>query len=297
MSLKSLEKVKLEKFLEMGGGYVCDFSNRTFGEFIAETANIDIYDKHMGFGGSKANRLREFWNKQPNQIVSKVLDELLDYWRSQLTSGTLYGHQPLNEGLYNECKAIAKRLAADHPVEDADALTPNSSEKDFHLLAQSIKESMSRGNFELDRLHTFVVKYLRTLCQAHGTAFDKKTPLNALMGSYVKSLRDKQLVESGMTQEILKGSIRVLEAFDAVRNNQTFAHDNPILNPEESRLIFSHVSSLIRFIETLEKKRPGSARRSFDSSKLKLSNAFTEEEIDAAFDAAVQLELDKHSEK
>jgi len=31
--LTSVEKLKLEKIFEMGGGYVLDFSNRTFQEF------------------------------------------------------------------------------------------------------------------------------------------------------------------------------------------------------------------------------------------------------------------------
>jgi hypothetical protein len=35
-SLKSSEKLKLESYLEMKSGYVCDFSNRTFAEFVLE---------------------------------------------------------------------------------------------------------------------------------------------------------------------------------------------------------------------------------------------------------------------
>jgi len=43
--LTSIEKLKLEELLEMGGGYVLGFSNATFQEFIWENSNIDIYDK------------------------------------------------------------------------------------------------------------------------------------------------------------------------------------------------------------------------------------------------------------
>jgi hypothetical protein len=51
-----------------------------------------------------------------------------------------------------------------------------------------------------------------------------------------------------MTERILKSSISILEAFNDVRNNQSIAHDNPILNYNESVLIFNHVSSAIKFI-------------------------------------------------
>ncbi|WP_279473995.1 abortive infection family protein [Aeromonas caviae] len=57
-----------------------------------------------------------------------------------------------------------------------------------------------------------------------------------------------------MTERILKSSISVLEAFNDVRNNKSLAHDNPILNYEESLLIFNHVASSIRFIKSLETK-------------------------------------------
>jgi hypothetical protein len=56
-----------------------------------------------------------------------------------------------------------------------------------------------------------------------------------------------------MTERILKMSISILESFNDVRNNQSFAHDNSLLNFNESVLIFNNVSSTIRFIESIEK--------------------------------------------
>jgi hypothetical protein len=56
-----------------------------------------------------------------------------------------------------------------------------------------------------------------------------------------------------MTERILKSSIAVLEAFNNVRNNQSFAHDNPLLNYNESILILNNVSNTIKFIESVEK--------------------------------------------
>ena len=72
--LTSLEKHKLEKYLQMGGGYVCDFSNRTFGDFVRENTGVDVYaDDYVG---SKANRLRAFWTKESNYKVAKLLGEI-----------------------------------------------------------------------------------------------------------------------------------------------------------------------------------------------------------------------------
>lgn len=75
-----------------------------------------------------------------------------------------------------------------------------------------------------------------------------------MFGEYVRALRDGGHLESAMTERILKSSISVLEAFNDVRNNRSLAHDNPILNYEESLLIFNHVAASVRFIKSLEAK-------------------------------------------
>jgi hypothetical protein len=70
----------------------------------------------------------------------------------------------------------------------------------------------------------------------------------------VKALRDGKHLESAMTERILQSSISMLEAFNDVRNNKNLAHDNPILNYEESLLIFNRVAASIRFIKALKIK-------------------------------------------
>ncbi|ATP92630.1 hypothetical protein RMT88_17650 [Bacillus altitudinis] len=47
--LKNIEIMRLEKFLEMEGGYVFDFSNRVFSKFFLETTGKDIYDQQYTF--------------------------------------------------------------------------------------------------------------------------------------------------------------------------------------------------------------------------------------------------------
>jgi hypothetical protein len=59
---------------------VLNFSNRTFEEFILDATGRQIYDAKYDYGsGSKANRLRGFWNEESNPIVAKLLAAMLDY--------------------------------------------------------------------------------------------------------------------------------------------------------------------------------------------------------------------------
>ena len=248
--LTFMEKNKLEKLFGMGSGYVLDFSNRTFTEIVAESTGKDIYDTKYDYAsGSKANRLREFWNTEPNYIVFKLTNDLLDYCQeSSAASG--------QSALHDQCRRIASRLQQALPVPEIDSILPNSGEKDFEILAKSVRDAIERDQPEagLDRLHTFVVKYIRVLCQKYGISIEKNKPLHSLVGEYVRYLREEGIFESVMTERILRSSISVMEAFNRVRNDQSLAHDNPMLNYEESLLIYNHVSSSIRFIASIEKK-------------------------------------------
>ena len=74
------EKRNLEKVLQMSGGYVLNFSNRTFGEFVSDSTGRELSDPKYSIGGSsKANLLRTFWKIEPNHIVGKLLNDLLEY--------------------------------------------------------------------------------------------------------------------------------------------------------------------------------------------------------------------------
>jgi len=246
--------MKVEKLFDMGTGYVIDFSNRTFSEFFLENMGVDIYDSNYDYGsGSKANRLRAFWQKEPNHVVGQLLFKMLEYWRARKE----ISYSEINraeESLYDECIRIAERLIKDTPVKNLNVIETVSDDRDFSLLAKSIKESIRKNEPEtaLDRLHTFIVKYVRQLCEKHGIEHDRNKPLHSLFGEYVKFLRQHNLIESQMTERILKSSISILEAFNDVRNNQSFAHDNPILNYNESILIFDNVASAIRFLQSIE---------------------------------------------
>jgi hypothetical protein len=78
--LSNLEKRKFEKLLGMGSGYVLNFSNSSFAEFVVDSTGLNIYDSRYDYGsGSKANRLRGFWRQENDSIVGKLMGELLDY--------------------------------------------------------------------------------------------------------------------------------------------------------------------------------------------------------------------------
>jgi hypothetical protein len=249
--LSIVEKRNIEKLFGMGGGYVLEFSNRTFDEFIFDSTGKTIYDSKYDYGsGSKANRLRAFWSVEPNYVVGKLLEDLLLYVEER-------GVTQDWEQIFETCRRTAKRLIQDQPVPEIEAITPNTAERDFATLAKSVREAIEKNEPEsgLDRLHTFVVKYMRVVCEKRGISTEREKPLHSLVGEYVRHLKENGDIESEMTERILKSSISTLEAFNRVRNDHSFAHDNCVLNYDESLLIFNHVTSGIKFIEALERRK------------------------------------------
>lgn len=248
--LTGSDRRKLEKLLGMSSGYVLNFSDRTFGEFFDEyRLGIDA-ERYKARGTSKANRVRTHWELDANHVVGRVIGGLIDYAAEENCFGD---STPL---LIDDCRKIVQRLLNDQPVAELDALAATGDERDFEVVAQHVREAIDKNQPEgaLDRLHTFVIKFVRVSCEPHGIEVNRDKPLHSVFGEYVRALRDGGHLESAMTERILKSSISVLESFNDVRNNKSLAHDNPILNYEESLLIFNHVAASIRFIKALEVK-------------------------------------------
>lgn len=242
------EKRKLERLFGMATGYVLNFSDRTFAEFVDQSIGRDIFDQRYNYAsGSKANRLRGFWTVESNSLVGKLLNDLIAYGRdidAFRNNGTLP----------DECDRIGQRLRVAGPVPDLDALRAPIDERDFETLAAQVREAIEKRQPQagLDRLHTFVVRFTRTLCEKRGIVVARDKPLHSLFGEYVKRLRSDGVLASEMALRILKSSISILEAFNDVRNNRSLAHDNPLLDYDESLLIFNHVAASIRFIRSIE---------------------------------------------
>jgi len=101
------EKRQFEKLLDMSSGYVLDFTNRTFEEFIKDSSGRSIYDaRYDNLSGSKAHRLRMFWQKEDNRTVGKVMSDMLDYIGEP-------GRQDVEV-----CRLIVGRLLGKNPARD-----------------------------------------------------------------------------------------------------------------------------------------------------------------------------------
>jgi len=113
----------------------------------------------------------------------------------------------------------------------------------------------------------------------------------------VKYLDQHTLIESEMSRKILKSSISVLDSYNSVRNNQSLAHANPLLNRDESVLICSDIFSLIKFVKSTEDKSAEKKKQEQEKQRVRTKMSFSDEEfsdeeIEAAGDAWIQSQID-----
>lgn len=81
-SLTDVEKRYFEKLFGMQSGYVLDYTDLTFGEFFRRH-QINIHsNKYQVYGTSKAKKIRAFWEQEPDDLVGKVLREMLDAYEA-----------------------------------------------------------------------------------------------------------------------------------------------------------------------------------------------------------------------
>jgi hypothetical protein len=79
-NLRSIDMLVVDDLFDMHGGYVLNFSDRTFATFFAEELKIDIDEpRYSAQGSSKAKRLRYFLQMVDKATAARTLTALWEY--------------------------------------------------------------------------------------------------------------------------------------------------------------------------------------------------------------------------
>lgn len=138
---------------------------------------------------------------------------------------------------------------------------PHKSEETLQTLKEDIDSALARNKPELvlDRLHTFSTKLLRQICSDNGiiTTNDKgdNLPLHSLAGMLKKKYEQEALFQSSFTPVAIQNSIMIFDRYNAIRNDQSYAHDNPILDSMEAEFAVRIMADIISFIDRAETYR------------------------------------------
>src|SRR5258708_8549777 len=146
------EKQILEKLFQMGGGYVLNFSDRTIGEFFQNDIGVDIFDQKYNYAsGSKANRLRSFWQIADDVTVGKSIDKFLEYIDNQIALGILK-KESFSPELMSRAQSLASRLQGQK------ATSPSASDTAEDEFISKEFGSVSIEKLGLDGVMTGILK-------------------------------------------------------------------------------------------------------------------------------------------
>lgn len=238
-----------------GSGYVLDFSDRTFATYFDEEFQMDIdCGKYKSKGTSKGKRLKEFIAMEPGDVVAPVLRSLWDRRAAIVERQGAANNRDLSDRYFR----IVHKLEGDTGTASTDAIERFSNNETLDELVAAIQRDIgaNRPQAALDRLHTYCMKKFSHLLTVHNTSCEQDDPLHSRAGKYVKQL-EAEIQIQGISLRIMKSSISIFDEFNSIRNNKSFAHDNEIVGLHEARFIFDSISSILRFIRSIEASRFG----------------------------------------
>ncbi|MFQ5465486.1 MAG: abortive infection family protein [Thermodesulfobacteriota bacterium] len=232
-------------------GYVLNFSDKTFREYFEDEFGIDIDNrKYQAKGTSKMNRLRTFCRIESPAIVSRVLRSLWEYREATFPDGPRFGE--VKASLFD----LLSRIEGGTAIARTDAIERFIVNQTLDELVAAIERDImaDRPVAALDRLHTYCAKKFGHLLDRRSIIWDRNEPLHSRVGKYVKALNQERELRK-MTQQIIKNSIGVFDKFNHVRNNQSLAHDNEVLDKAEARFIFDSICAVLRFVKSIDTVR------------------------------------------
>lgn len=246
--IKWAEMKILDDTLVMGAGYLLDFSDKTMREFFMNEFRLDLdQDVYRESGTSKARRFRTFLRLADGGQAAHVLRALWGYrdlWREKSNQ------EPEAETVAQWYFAIIERLEGAAGAVQTDALQQFATDETLEQLIAAIKRDADAGAAHpaLDRLHTYCMKKFAHLLRARdGDSAEIPDTLNGRLGRYLNPIRREGV--RPITRKLMKSSVELMEQFNGIRNNESFAHDNEIVDPAEARFIFDSVVSMLRFLK------------------------------------------------
>lgn len=220
-SLNGTEKRQFEKLLNSSGcvfnyseqnsGNVPNFSDRIFGEFFTEIANIDIHsEKYQSRGTSKMNKLRAFWEMEQDYIVGKILHALVE---------PAISHEGENE-LALKCIKIADRLLAgnvnlDHLKEAANILDAKHMTEQIRRIEESIENDPALA---IGTAKELIETCCKTILAARGKPVIGTPDIPALTKQTLKELKliPDDIPDATRGHDVVK---RLLQNLGTIGNN------------------------------------------------------------------------------
>lgn len=160
--------------------------------------------------------------------------------------------------LPHETGLLMRDISVIPRFDDENITLPETQGETWEVLHNDIMQALSRNEptLVLDRLHTFSVRFIRELCDKKGIqtkdASGKAYALHSLGGMLLKHYQANNVFQSDFSEQAMKTSISLFDRYNNIRNDQSYAHDNEVLNKAEATLAVKVMTATISFIDEIE---------------------------------------------
>ncbi|MGE3509628.1 MAG: restriction endonuclease [Vicinamibacterales bacterium] len=168
-TIRTIDMNLVDRLFGMGGGYVLDFTDRTFRAFLVEELGIDIDEpKYSQEGSSKAKRLRYFLKSCGPDLRVKTLCALWDY---RETNRRRSGDEESVPNAETEFWAMVERLGGSRPRAKASPPVAPAAAAISLSLSHALRDKLLAVSRRDPQARGFAYEgFLRELFDAHGLA-------------------------------------------------------------------------------------------------------------------------------
>jgi len=132
--IRALDMDLLDDLFDMRGGYVLDFTDRTFGDFFRSEIRLDIDDPRWEASGrSKAKRLRYLLQTVDDAVAVRILTVL---WEYRETKRRRAGRQESVPNAEQELWELLERLGGSRPAGSKAAVQEKATSPNLTDLAR-----------------------------------------------------------------------------------------------------------------------------------------------------------------
>lgn len=217
--ISTLDMRAIEMVLGMGGGYVLDFSNRTFEEFFLDYG-VQIYGE--GYEGSKASRLRDFLRQANPELLVRVLDALFAYRGARLgddTSPEVADYKTILERLRRAQAAVPIAIPRTNII-SLDYVVELETKTEARLVEGDLDGAITTARTMLEALLQELERQLTGKNEQH------RGDLQRLYKSVAQNMN---ITEDGAGldehfKQVIRGLIQIVNGLSAIRNTMSDGH-------------------------------------------------------------------------
>ena len=215
---------ELRTFLSFfnSGGYVFDFSDRTFADFTISEINMNLKAK---YNCSKGRSLEEFaieYNEKEEKVVLKLFAALLNYYKDEYK-----GNQ--NDEQYIRCISLMEKLSSNPSIIDTQIM--NSINQEYlNNNNQLIQKIIDEGDYDsaVSKCRTIVEECFCYGIELKGETIPDDGNLSNLRNKFEQlydmvPFKNPSEIEKSINN-LLSGINKIIDSLGVLRNKNSDAH-------------------------------------------------------------------------